>query len=113
MDYQENEMRKLLNNMPKIKASDTFEEKLYARIENNDFYEEKESKMWVAVASSAAGLAIAFYSFGFFSTPVSENTLDLKRSQVAETKVIEPKQDSLKQAPKPFDQKVIIVNDKK
>jgi len=118
MNYQENKLRKHLNNLPKVNAPDGFEEKLYARIERGDLeteYTESSSNLWIAIASSAAGLAIAFYSFGFFSTPsptLPQNSL-VDETPVIEKQLEDDPTDSLKTAPKSFDKGVIFVKDKK
>ncbi len=112
MDYKENEVRKALNGLQKVNAPDGFEERLFARIENGDFTEEKSSNMWVAMASSAAGLAIAFYAFGLFST-APQTDLNLNSTQIVESKKVEAKQDSVKQVPKTFNQNLNLVKDKK
>lgn len=112
MDYKENEIRKALNNLPNVNAPEGFEEKLFARIEAGDFNEEKSSNMWVAMASSAAGLAIAFYAFGLFSAAPATD-FQINQNQIVESKKAEAPKDSVKQVPKTFDQNVNLVKDKK
>ena len=112
MDYKENDIRKALNNLPKINAPEGFEDRLFARIKAGDFTEEKSSNMWVAMASSAAGLAIAFYAFGLFPTAQTTD-LNAVQAQIVESKATEISTDSVKQVPKPFDQNVNLVKDKK
>jgi cytoskeletal protein RodZ len=111
MSISENNVSKQLRKLKKVEAPKDFEEKLFAKIANNEFSEEKKSHPWITASlSMAAGLLIAVFGFNF----LSQTETNTNPATYVKTKDQEPKKDSIKTSPKTFDNsKLQLVGDKK
>jgi hypothetical protein len=108
----------LLSSMPKMEASENFNETLMANIRKIDDGQDvsllrkvdNSRSYWIAALSTAAGLALAIFMFNMGD---SNTSIQDQAPTLAKEKSLEAASDSVKNEKKNFNRPVNLVGDKK